>query len=73
MKLNRLRLIGNKIRADEKYVPKNLIAKLLGKTPGKLRLWWREGMDEDTKKIVAPNWNRFERDREGWQSTVGKV
>ena len=66
IKFNRLRKAGYTAKADEKYVQKRILMGEAGvkRLQGRTRLRWRVRMDEGVKKIVAPNWRRFARERE---------
>lgn len=75
IKIGRLRWAGHIARANENYPPKKMLMLQPGGTRrrGRPKLRWKDGVDEDARKIGAPNWQRLARDRDQWRERLGKV
>ena len=72
IRLNRLRWAGHLYRMSEDDPARKVFSgSILGmRRRGRPCLRWKDGVDQDAKKIGMPNWQQSSRDRAAWRSAL---
>lgn len=75
IKIGRLRWAGHIARANPNYPPRQvMMSQPAGsRRRGRPKLRWKDGVDQDARKIGAANWQRLARDRNDWRNRLRKV
>lgn len=75
IRIGRLRWAGHVNRADDNYPPKKImVSEPVGaRSRGRPRLRWKDGVEEDARKIGARNWKQESRNRQEWRKKLEKV
>ncbi|CAG9829236.1 unnamed protein product [Diabrotica balteata] len=75
IKIGRLRWAGHLARSQQNNPPRRILMSqpVESRSRGRPKLRWRDGVDEDGKKIGAANWQQLAMDRTDWHNILGKV